>query len=230
MDQHSLPRIDVIIPVKDGLPYVIHAIESVLDQFGVETHVIVVDDGSTDGTPDQVRQLNSSRVTVVSGHGHESTCAARNRGIAMSSAPYLTFLDADDLWPPQRSLRLLHSLKNPEQEIAVGYVQEFNGDLPPQGEDVEPSSKFPVALCVGGSLMTRAVIDRVGLFDESLRVGEFVDWLARARSLGIRERIVPTISLFRRVHERNTSRERRQDYATDVMTIIRRHHARQSSP
>ncbi len=230
MAHHSLPRVDVVIAVRDGLPFVTHAIQSVLHQVGVDTHVIMVDDASSDGTPDQVRQLGSSRVTVVSGHDHESTCAARNRGAGLSSAPWLTFLDADDLWPPLRTLRLLHAIEDPDQEIAVGYVRQFSGDNPSLHSDGVSSTDSQIALCVGGSVMSRVIVDRVGPFDESLRVGEYVDWIARARSIGITERVVPTISLFRRIHQRNTSRERRQDYATDVLTIVRRHNERRSRP
>jgi glycosyltransferase involved in cell wall biosynthesis len=222
----SLARVDVVIAVMDGLPYVVETVESVLAQEGVTAFVIVVDDGSSDGTPERLALMDARRVRVISGHGHESTCAARNRGIAASSAPWLAFLDADDLWPPRRTSDLLAVIQDPEEDIAVGYVEEFTGEAPAVGHGAPASPGSRVGLCVGGTLTSRRLLDRVGYFDESLRVGEYVDWLARARSLGMRERVSPTVSLLRRVHDRNTSRERRADYAQDVMTIVKRHRLR----
>lgn len=219
--------VDVIIPVRDGLPFIIDAVSSALGQTGVTTRVIVVDDGSSDGTPDAVRSLNSSRITVISGHSHESTCAARNRGVAASDAPWLSFLDSDDVWPAARSQRLLYAVENARIDLAVGHVVEFSGRGPVQSADEQPCLR--PALCVGGTLSSRQLFDYVGPFDERLRVGEYVDWLSRARDHGVRECLVPTVALYRRVHERNTSQTRRADYGRDVMSIVRQHQERQRS-
>lgn len=220
-----LPEVDVIIPVRDGLPYVLEAASSALAQTGVVTRVIVVDDGSSDGTPDAVRSLYSDRVTVISGHPHESSCAARNRGVAASDSPWLAFLDSDDMWPPARTQRLLHAIENARHDLAVGHVVEFSGQGPVHS--AEEGSFHPPALCVGGTLSSRELFDTVGPFDERLRVGEYVDWLSRARDRGVRERLVPTVALYRRVHQGNTSRKRQADYGRDVMSIVRQHRERQ---
>lgn len=219
-------RVDAVIAVRDGLPYVIEAVESVLAQDGVIAHAIVVDDGSSDGTPERLALMGAGRVTVISGHGHESTCAARNRGIAASSAPWIAFLDADDLWPSTRTAELLAVIEDPDRDLAVGYVEEFTGKAPTISPGSPLADGSRVGLCVGGTLTSRRLLDRVGHFDESLRVGEYVDWLARARSIGVREKVSPTVALLRRVHDRNTSRERRADYANDVMAIVQRHRQR----
>lgn len=220
-----LPEVDVIIPVRDGLPFILEAVSSALAQTGVVTRVVVVDDGSSDGTPDAVRSLDSNRVTVLSGHPHESTCAARNRGVAASGSPWLTFLDGDDMWPAARTQRLLHSIGNARLDLAVGHVVEFSGQGPVRSAEEGPFH-LP-ALCVGGTLSSRALFDSVGPFDERLRVGEYVDWLSRARDRGVRERLVPTVALYRRIHETNTSRKRHADYGKDVMSIVRQHQERQ---
>lgn len=219
----------MVIAVRDGLPYVLEAVESVLAQEGVASRAIVVDDGSSDGTPERLALMDPGRVIVIAGHGHESTCAARNRGTAASTAPWIAFLDADDLWPPTRTVELLAVIEDPDEDLAVGYVKEFAGEAPILDTASPPPQGSRVGLCVGGTLSSRRLLDRVGYFDESLRVGEYVDWLARARSLGVREKVSPTVSLLRRVHERNTSRERRSDYAVDVMTIVKRHRLREGS-
>ena len=69
-------------------------------------------------------------------------------------------------------------------------------------------------------------MDLVGPLNGDLRVGEYVDWLSRARDFGVKEVPVPIVSLFRRRHEKNTSRIRRKDYSTDVFKIIHEHRSR----
>lgn len=216
-----------MIPVRDGLPYVLDAVSSALDQVEVLTRVIVVDDGSSDGTPAAIRNLESPRVSVISGQPHESTCAARNRGIAASSATWLTFLDSDDLWPANRTTRLLGAITDSTIDLAVGQVVDFVDEAPATVSP--PSSMRRPALCVGGTLSSRELFDAVGPFDERLRVGEYVDWLSRARDRGVREVVVPTIALYRRKHSGNTSKARRGDYGPDVMTIVRHHQQRTRS-
>ena len=220
-----MPEVDVIIPVRNGLPFILEAVSSALTQTGVITRVIVVDDGSSDGTPGAVRSLDSDRITVIAGHPHESTCGARNRGVAASGARWLSFLDSDDVWPAIRTQRLLQAIKDPHLDLAFGYVVEFTGRVP--NHAIEERSPHQPALCVGGTLSSRELFDSVGLFDERLRVGEYVDWLSRARDSGVREQLVPTISLYRRVHARNTSSARKADYGRDVMSIVHQHRERQ---
>lgn len=218
------PRVDVVIPVFNGAAYIRQSVRSALEQTGVDVRVIVVDDASTDNTVDALRAMAEPRVTVLTGHPHESTCAARNRGVEASDAPWLCFLDADDLWPKGRTQALLEAITDANTNIAMGYVNTFNGDDIPDLMSPAPSdTNLAVAACVGGTLTSRALFDAVGSFDESLRVGEYVDWLARARATGYSEVVVPTISLWRRGHASNTSRERADAYRHDMMSIVARH-------
>jgi len=70
-----------------------------------------------------------------------------------------------------------------------------------------------------GCLGRRAIFDRVGPYDESLRVGEFVEWLARARVLGVRETPVPALSLVRRLHPDSTTQTRRDAYGDYLRAV-----------
>jgi len=112
------PTVSIIVPCYNKRAYVAAAIDSALAQ----THpceVIVVDDGSNDGSLDEVRRFDG-RVTWVTGP-NQGGCAARNRGVEISSGAYLQFLDADDILPPDKITRQLAALsKAPEGSVAFG--------------------------------------------------------------------------------------------------------------
>jgi glycosyltransferase involved in cell wall biosynthesis len=96
----AVPCVDVIIPVFNGRETIQAALASVLTQQGPYLNkVIVIDDGSTDGTAEVVRRLGSSNVMVIT-TTNQGVAAARNLGISKSTAEWIAFLDADDLWMP----------------------------------------------------------------------------------------------------------------------------------
>lgn len=222
---HSNPVIDVIMPVRNGMPFVREAVNSALEQVGVSIRVILVDDGSTDGTVDAVSSLEDPRITIYEGHRSESASAGRNRGVLMSDAEWICFLDSDDLWPKHRTRRLYDAIDDRKKVMSMGFVMEFQNDLR-ELDDERITEACKPALCVGGTLLSRELFNYVGPLNEELRVAEYVDWLCRARDLGIREVVVPTISLFRRVHQANTSTARRKEYARDVFRLVMEHRER----
>lgn len=89
----------VIIPLYNKGPYVRKAIESVVVQTYKEWELVVIDDGSVDGGGDIVKTISDSRIRLVR-QDNAGVSAARNRGVAESTAPYICFLDADDWWEP----------------------------------------------------------------------------------------------------------------------------------
>lgn len=221
-----LPGLDVVIPVLNGLPFLRAAVDSALEQTGMDVSVFVVDDGSTDGTVAAVRSWNLPQVTLIDGLGHSGIGRVRNVGARLGQAPWLGFLDADDLWPRMRSARLVSAIADPAAEIAVGRMLPFRDGTGVDLEVDHPTAGTPPAHLAGGTLFSRELFTKVGGMDESLRVGEFVDWIARARSLGLREVDVDTVSLLRRIHPHNTSRTRQDEYRRDYLQLIKEHRRR----
>jgi glycosyltransferase involved in cell wall biosynthesis len=96
--QMNWPPISVVIPVHNGARFIGEAIESVFAQTCAPVEIIVVDDGSTDGTEDVVRTLSGPVPLSFVRQAHQGAAVARNRGVQDAKGKWVAFLDADDLW------------------------------------------------------------------------------------------------------------------------------------
>lgn len=211
-----------IVVVRDGARYLPEALASALAQSPAPAEVIVVDDGSVDGSRRVAEGFGPSvRVVVQEPSG---IAAARNRGVATARGELIAFLDADDVWPAGAlASRIRAFAADPPPDIVWGWVRHFRSpDLAPElAARVRcPPGRHPAHLA-GGALISRAAFARVGPFAGELRVGEFVDWVARARELGHREATVPEVVLHRRVHADSHTRRHRDDL-TDLTVVVRR--------
>lgn len=195
--------VSVVIPVYNGEPYLVEAIESVLNQDYRPLEVIVVNDGSTDNTEAVARRYDKDIMYVR--QERRGPAAARNRGLHISRGEVIGFLDADDLWSEDKlSLQLECLAENPSLEIVLGLSQRMRSRT---GEKSKPNFEAwhdPfVAPLLGAAVFKKAVFDRIGLFDETLHFGEDVDWFMRAREQGISMMIIEQVTHFYRIHESN---------------------------
>ena len=196
--------VSVVIPVRDGAKYLGAAIDSVLAQTSPPHEVVAVDDGSLDDTPaviagygDRVRGIRQPR---------QGNASALNRGIAAVTGEYVAFLDADDLWAPEKLALQLRVLEDDESIDAVfGLVQQFLSDDadPLLAEKVVIPSGSQPGISKTGMLVRRRVLDEVGGFDESRSNSDFTDWYARALEWGLRSRVPDVVVARRRIHGAN---------------------------
>ena len=214
------PIVSVVIPARNATRYLREAVSSVLElDAGAALEVIVVDDGSTDGTAALAAELGARVVhQEPSGIG-----AARTRGVKASRGAIIGFLDADDRWAPGGLTARLDRLRSePTADLVWGRVRHFiSPDVPaPVAARLFCPSGTQVAHLPGGMLARRSVFDRVGPFSTNVRVGEFVDWILRARECGVREVTVDDVVLLRRVHgESHTARN--PGALTDLAQILK---------
>ena len=104
MENIESPKISVVMPVLNGEKYLAEAIESILNQTFQDFEFIIVDDGSTDQTPEILRSYanKDSRIQIVTNPINRGIGYSRNRGIALSRGEYIANMDADDLCLPER--------------------------------------------------------------------------------------------------------------------------------
>lgn len=221
--------VSVVIPVHNGAPYLGEAISSAHGQTAPPLEVIVVDDGSTDGSAEVARGFGGL-VRVVA-QPQSGASAARNRGVSLARGDYLAFLDADDLWPAARlACQLAAFAADPTLAAVFGAVEQFiSPDLAPAlaARLVCPAEPTPAAVA-GTMLVTRAAFQQVGAFDTRFRAGESLDWQARAEDAGLAMRTLPAVVLRRRLHAANSTRLRpavTADYLRVVKAALDRRRA-----
>ncbi len=225
--ERSVPgSLDVVIPAQHATAYIEAAVDSALSQHGADVHVVLVDDGGDDHLDALVTSWDEPRVTCLRHSVPRGAAAARNTGVSASDSRWLGFLDADDIWPHDRFLQLSAAIHDPSWQMAFGHQLIFDDESVPDPAADLPVEGTPLATLAGGMLLHRELFLRVGPFDEELRLGEFVDWMSRARLDGVEERVVPTIALLRRSHAANLTRTRRDEYSS-YLEVVRRARARQ---
>lgn len=126
-----MPRVSVVIPTFNCEPYVAECVRSVTGQTERDLEILVVDDRSTDGTPEIVRELAHSdrRISLLSSAGKGCPGATRNRGLERAQGTYICFLDGDDFYHPEKvslSVSLLESL--PQTDLVFHDCMRFSGN------------------------------------------------------------------------------------------------------
>jgi GT2 family glycosyltransferase/glycosyltransferase involved in cell wall biosynthesis len=121
MTQTSTPRVSIILPAYNRAKVIVASVESVLRQTFEDFELIIVDDGSTDGTVDVVRQITDSRVHVLALPENIGVSGARNRGIAAARADWVAFQDSDDEWLPEKLSLQMERLTEPDSAWIGSY-------------------------------------------------------------------------------------------------------------
>lgn len=202
----------VVIPAYNAERWIRKTLDGALDQVGVRHEVIVVDDGSTDGTLEILRGYGS-QITLLS-QENSGVAAARNAGVRVAGSPYLAFLDADDLWSRNKLERQLAVFEDAPGLVLVhcGITLIDSADQPIDGTILlglegevhrELFLQEPVIYGGGsGAVFARWAFDRVGGFDE--RFGTSADWhlWLRITALG-RVGLVADPLLGYRIHDSN---------------------------
>jgi glycosyltransferase involved in cell wall biosynthesis len=224
--------VSVIIPVRNGERFIAEALSSVVAQSYPRIEVVVVDDGSDDGTADIVRRTPDPRIRYVR-QEPGGAAAARNLGVRLACGAYLSFLDADDVWDADK-LRLqiaAFSSHGPALDMVFGHVRPFHEASWPPAADADPAHPASPGYSSGTLLVRTPSFHRVGFFDSRWRVGEFIDWFMKSTEAGLSHLMLPDVVMRRRIHGDNMTRWMRQarsDYARIVAAAIerRRRHAR----
>lgn len=184
----------VIIPLYNKAPYVRKTVESVLRQTFDDYELVIIDNGSNDGSSEIVASFTDPRIRIVRLEENVGVSNARNKGVSLSTAPYITFLDADDWWEPtflEEMAGLIkrhpgagiygtkyYIVKNGKKRVApIGVDEDFL-----EGE-INYCRVYAKTLCMPLTSITvsmpRAVFDEMEGFKPHLKLGEDFDLWVR---------------------------------------------------
>lgn len=216
--------VSYVVPVYNGERYLAECIASILAQTIPPHEVIVVDDGSIDGTASVATRFGEPVRYVFQDHAGHS--AARNRGARLAGGHLLGFLDADDLIVPKKTEAQVACFgAQPELQFCDAYYRNFwSPDVPLTERSAHPRLRFthgeqPRGHGITTWLMRRSLFEAVGCFDESLLFGEDEDWYRRMQASGAATVTLDQIVARRRLHASNLTLVRYDEYVSALVRI-----------
>lgn len=189
-----MPKVSVVIPSYNCREYINQAVSSVLSQTCDDYEVIIVDDCSTDGTREILREIKNPKIKVVLLEKNQGPSVARNQGISLSHGKYIAFLDSDDAWLTDKLKKQL-SLFEGDEDIGLVYsdclLVDKLGDItngrkkrlfdyfaPQKGRVFEKllvSNFIPTSSVI----FKREIAEDIGFFDGQYLVGQDFDYFLR---------------------------------------------------
>jgi len=227
------PKLSVVLPTYNRAGTLARAIGSVLRQSEPDLELIVIDDGSTDGSDRVVNGIGDARIRYFRHSPNRGGNYARNRGIEAAIAPIVSFLDSDDEYLPEKAATVLDFFdRNPTIDAVLdSHVLIYEGGKPPR-ERRNPSDLDPANFRRGvfrGTLSKptpsisarRAALVKSGLFDEKLRRRQDMDLLLRLS----REHACASISdvLWRKHWVEGAISAERESFVASLLAICDRH-------
>jgi glycosyltransferase involved in cell wall biosynthesis len=203
------PHVSVVIPMFNRIGSIGRAIASVQAQTMTDLEIVVVDDGSSDGSPERVEGMDDARIRLIRRSRNGGASAARNSGIAAARGALVAFLDSDDEWLPRKLEVQVAKLAAAPDDAGVsctGVEMHLLDHAIVRLQPLEETGDWARRLAMdcdlspGTTQLTRRhVFDAVGPLDETLPRFEDWDWLIRYTRAG---RIVPVREPLARVYNR----------------------------
>ncbi|MHA1537103.1 MAG: glycosyltransferase family 2 protein [Alphaproteobacteria bacterium] len=214
------PLVSCIIPIFNGEKFIAEALDSVFGQTHSPIEIIVVNDGSTDGTK-AVLGGYGKRIKVID-QANAGANPARTHGIEASSGSLLAFLDADDLWLPEKTEIQVEQLTGrPKAGISTCLIENFwEQELAGEAEQLRGTKHDgPRMATMQGMMISREVFDRLGGLGSDIVHFDEIDLLLRAKADGVSIEHVDRVLVRRRIHENNISRGRGAQARADLLLL-----------
>jgi glycosyltransferase involved in cell wall biosynthesis len=190
------PLVSGFMPAYNAEEFLVEAVGSMLAQDYTPFECVVVDDGSTDSTPEILGRYPQLKVVRQDNTGRSGAC---NTAIAHTHGEFLTAFDADDRYPANRvSLQAQYLIDNPDVGCVLGRQEWIN---PPVWLGRDPVFGDLDGIPIGSGMFRRDVVERLGLYDPTFLHGEDMDLMVRMREQGIRFEILPEVIWYRRYHD-----------------------------
>jgi glycosyltransferase involved in cell wall biosynthesis len=176
------PQVSVVLPTRNRASMLMQALSSALSQEGVRLEVVVIDEGSSDDTPERLERIDDERLRVLRHDPAKGVAPARNAAIARARGEWIAFLDDDDLWAPENLRTQLAAAG--EGGHALSYCRRLEIDERGSVMNVshrvrsdDLARRLLANNVIGGpsGVLVRAdLLERVGAFDE--RLSALADW------------------------------------------------------
>jgi len=205
----GVPLVSIVLPTYDRLPLLREAVASVRAQTFADWELVVVDDGSTDGTRAYLEALatDDTRVRPLALPHSGTATIARSAGVSASRGDWIAFLDSDDLWLPRKlEVQLRETLQHPEcgwSYTAYRHVDARGNEIPGRparatpprsGWILEGIVRFTIAAAIPTLLVRRSLFDAIGGFDQALMLRSDYDLALRlalaSESVGVTDTLV----------------------------------------
>lgn len=189
-----MPKVSVIIPTYNRAHLIKQSVQSVLEQSYQDFEIIIVDDGSNDGTDQVIRNLGKPEKIIYRYQENQGRSKARNNALQIATGQYITFLDSDDIYLLNK-LQVQVEYLDSHPDICMVYASaicedEFGNSLgfqyhaSAQGRIYEQIAFYiPVTVILPTVMVRREIIEKVGNFDETLNRFEDTDYWRRISRL-----------------------------------------------
>ena len=233
------PRVSVIIPVYNTEKYVGEAIESILAQTFTDFELIIVDDGSSDGSPEIIREYegHDARIRVIRFARNAGEWKARSAGLAAARGEFIAWQDSDDISLPERLEKQARFLQaNPDTGAVGVYARVVTEDLQPTYDREPPAGHaeiilnhyvgvFTAAFVHASMMLRRNLLLEAGDYDESLRYGADCDLLTRLLGRTRFANIAEPLYVYRRRPGQDTAHDNPQ-VDRDLLQVRHRRYER----
>ena len=214
------PLVSVIIPVHNGGRYLRAALESVFAQTYRPLEVLVVDDGSTDGSGVIAQSFPEVHYIHQTNQG---VATARNNAIAASRGEFFAFLDQDDLWTPEKlKLQIVYLLTHPEVGYTLTHQQFFldPGATIPTWFRKELLAEAHTGWVLGTLVVRRTSFEKIGNFATGYSAASDGDWFFRAKAAEVPMAVIPELLLLKRIHGANES-ARAKEILSELRKVVK---------
>lgn len=188
-----MPEVSVVMAVYNGMPYLPQAIDSILGQTLTDFEFIIINDCSTDQTPQVLASYQDARLRVVNLEKNGGQTAALNLGLRLASAPYIARQDADDVSKPERLAQQIEFLNANPAYLLIGTAGDLIDDVGNiTGQVIHPTSYEAVlatfqndnCLFHGSVMFRREVLETIGYYREGFRNSQDFDYWLRIAEVG----------------------------------------------
>lgn len=222
------PLVSIILPTHNGETYIRQSIESCLTQTYADIELIVVDDGSTDGTPAVLAAYHDPRIRLIRHDVNKRLPAALNTGFAAATGAYLTWTSDDNVFTPHAIETMASYLDSHHgvDFVYAGYTIIDEHSAPLRTVDALPPRELFYSNCIGACfLYRRAVYEGTGAFDETLFLVEDYDYWFRVRRAFTMKNLPETLCCVRR-HPDSLTEQYPAEHARRRSMVMEKHWSR----